>query len=196
MSYKDKLINSYQDKLNTDCSDMERLVYTEAITLIVNDVNVDKVKNWVNSCVRTFNNKPQPLSEKEKLKRKQKSERKVALKVKKEQTFNSLNEKMKSLIEELDVKMIGFFDWKEIKEDEYNFLTKLLKSNGYIVTDYGDGAYEPIVSTKPIDKTFYNTYRGAECDLMEIYPNKDNSISDITFDEVKTFREGVHLLID
>ncbi len=65
-----KSIQSFGDKLNNTTSEIEKLVYTEAISLLQNDdMNYQKVENWVSSVLSSFSNKPKPLSQREKDKR-------------------------------------------------------------------------------------------------------------------------------
>ena len=166
------------NKLTEGCSDLERIIYLEAIELLNINVNPDKVSNWVNNVITQFNDKPKPISEKERLKREQQMIKKKCDKELREELKNSLSNDMKLLLDSNGVIVIGFFDYKcshfsdshevSITDNEYKLFKSFSDKKGYIFTDFGDGAYEPFVTTKIIDSSFFNRYNELRCGLEDL----------------------------
>jgi len=157
----EQLLKKINDKLTDNTSDLEKIVYTDAIQLLNNEVNPDKVNNWINQTINIFNNKPQPLSDKEIMKREQK-------KIRKEKKKNDLILTINNVKEFLSLNgivAIGFFDYKDFRDREYNKLNDLVRIGGYFLEDIGDGAHEPFISTNELDDDFFNQYHDLIGDL-------------------------------
>ena len=151
-------IKKIKEKINTS-NNIEQLIYSEAIELLKNEVNSDKVENWINLMIFNFNDKPKPLTEKEiKEKKKRREDKKEKIK--------TLNKEMENLLNEYGVLVIGFFDYKDIEAKEYNTMVEIALDNDYYFNDVGDGAVEPFVSTKKeIDNIFLAKYSSLQFDL-------------------------------
>lgn len=165
---KDKKIALYNSKLTEGCSDLECIIYLEAIELLNIDVNPDKVSNWVNNVITQFNDKPKPISEKERLKREQQMIKRKRDKELREELKNTLSNDMKLLLDSNGVIVIGFFDYKCISDNEYKLFKSFSDKKGYIFTDFGDGAYEPFVTTKVVDRSFFDRYNELRCGLEDL----------------------------
>ena len=194
MTQVDKLINTYTKKFDT-CSDLERIVYTEAIVLLENDVNPDKVRTWVNRMDYTFNNKPQPLSDKEKVKKLEKYQRGVKKKAEKEAKFITLTKELETLIDKYDILAVGFFGHKEISRSEYEFLTNIIRSNGLRVVDTGDGAYEPHVSKEVMGQKDINSFKTIRHELGELFYDRETMMCDVFSDDIVEFRKKIAQVI-
>ena len=188
---KDKKLEFYADKITNGCTDLEQIVYSEAIRLINSDVNHDKVSHWVNKTIHSFNNKPQPLSDKEKQKRELKKNKKQQ----KVERFKLVNAKMGELLEEYGVLVIGFFDWKKFSESESNMLSKLVEKYDYFYTDDGDGAYTPFVTKKEINNDFLETYEELSDELYELSHGKETVKDEYFTMEVEEFRDRIMSLV-
>jgi hypothetical protein len=183
-------IDFFRLKIENSSSNLEELVYLEAINLINNDVNHDKVCNWVNVVINTFNNKPQPLSEREIQNRNKKKIRKQQLRKKVE----LLNTQLEELLNKHGVVVIGLFEWKEINESEYDLLVKYVKNKGYFFTDIGDGALEPFITRESIDDVFFKKYKELKHELEDI--NGINYVFNGYFiDDVSEFRKIILSLV-
>jgi len=183
-------IDFFRLKIENSSSNLEELVYLEAINLINNDVNHDKVCNWVNVVINTFNNKPQPLSEREIQNRNKKKIRKQQLRKKVE----LLNTQLEELLNKHGVVVIGLFEWKEINESEYDLLVKYVKNKGYFFTDIGDGALEPFITRESIDDVFFKKYKELKHKLEDI--NGINHVFNGYFiDDVSEFRKIIMSLV-
>jgi hypothetical protein len=183
-------IDFFRLKIENSSSNLEELVYLEAINLINNDVNHDKVCNWVNVVINTFNNKPQPLSEREIQNRNKKKIRKQQLRKKVE----LLNTQLEELLNKHGVVVIGLFEWKEINESEYDLLVKYVKNKGYFFTDIGDGALEPFITRESIDDVFFKKYKELKHELEDI--NGINHVFNGYFiDDVSEFRKIILSLV-
>ena len=165
---KDKKIILYNTKLNEGCSDLEGIIYLEAIELLINDVNPDKVSNWVNNVINQFNDKPKPISEKERLKKDQQMIKKKRDKELREELKVTLTNDMKLLLDSNGVIVIGFFDYKCITDNEYNLFKSFSDKKGYIFTDFGDGACEPFVTTKVVGRSFFDRYNELRWGLEDL----------------------------
>lgn len=143
---------------------------------MINDVNPDKVSNWVNNVINQFNDKPKPLSEKERLKGEQqmiKNDKEL-----REELTVTLTNDMKLLLDSNGVIVIGFFDYKcshfsdshevSITDNEYNLFKSFSDKKGYIFTDFGDGAFEPFVTTKVVGRSFFDRYNELRWGLEDL----------------------------
>lgn len=148
-----KRLEFFTNKINTECSDIERITYSEAINLLNDNVNPDKVNNWVSNVLRLFNDKPKPLSQKEILLKEKKNAEFLAKKNAKKEKVEALSKELKSLITDNGLVVTGFFE--RITEETYNLLQELATKNNYHFADFGDGAYELIVTKKKVNKEFF-----------------------------------------
>ncbi len=184
-----KSIQSFSDKLRNTTSEIEKLVYTEAISLLQNDdMNYQKVENWVSSVLSSFSNKPKPLSQREKDKRVEK----VIRKQEKHSELVSLNNKMLDLLNEHGVLFIGFFDWKALSLFEYEEMEKFVNVKGYHIKDFGDGAIFSFISTKEISDDFFDKYQDLEERLNHISGN--NILDKYLTMDLDVFRSKVYEL--
>lgn len=171
-----KKMETFQSKLDNEHSELEGIVYSEAILLLNNDVNPDKVQNWVNNVLGNYNNKPKPLSNREK----QKNEEKKKRKEDKINLFNLINNKISTLFNEYGILKIGFFSWREVSDSDFILIEHLVKSKGYFLTSFGDGAVELIISKIKLDKNFFTVFK-------ELERESDYFIKDSKIDEMKEF---------
>ena len=182
-------LDFFKNKIKTGCSDLEEVVYSEAIVLLNDGVNHDKVNHWVNMTINTFNNKPKPLSDKEKKKR---EDRRIKKQQKKE-NITSLNIKIKKFLDNNGVVVIGFFGWEEITSSEYNMLSKLVEKSGYFIDDIGLGVFEPFITKKELNSDFHKKYRNFEDKLEELgvyyMPNEYRT------DNIDIFRNKILTLV-
>jgi len=190
MSQVDKLINTYRKKLDT-CSDLERIVYLEAVVLLENNVNPDNVRHWVNTTIYTFNNKPQPLSDKEKARKLQRYQRGVKKKAEKEAKFITLTKELETLIDKYGIVAVGFFGPKEVSYSEYKFIINLIKANGLKVVDPGDGAYEPHVSKEVMGQKDINSFKTIRHELGELFYDRETMMCDVFSDDIVEFRKKI-----
>lgn len=172
----DKKIKSFQSILNEKHSILEGIIYSEAISLLNDNVNPDKVQNWVNNVLCYYNNKPKPLSDKEKQKKEDKKKRKEE----KINLFNYINNKISTLFNEYGIIKIGFFDWRSVSDSDFILIEHLVKSKGYILTSFGDGAVEVIISKNKLDKTFFSS-------LQELYHETNSFLQKSKIDEITEF---------
>lgn len=185
MTNKDKKIEFFQYKLKNKHSALEDVIYSDAILLLYNDVNPDKVQNWVNNVLGNYNNKPKPLSDREK----QKNEEKKKRKEEKINLFNLINNKISTLFNEYGILKIGFFDWKEVSDSDFILIEHLVKSKGYFLTSFGDGAVEVIISKIKLDKTFFTVFKELENESNS--SEKDTKIDEMREFDFNTFKESV-----
>jgi hypothetical protein len=152
MGNKEKKIESFLAKYHNGPTKLNGLICYEAVLLLRDDVNPDKVQNWADNVLSTFNNKPKPLTEKEKLKKEEAKTRKVE----KAELFVSLNDKMSTLFKMYGVVKIGFFNYHEVYDADYKLMQKVAKDKGLFLKNVGDGAVELYLSKTAIDKSFLN----------------------------------------
>jgi len=185
-----KQLEFFNNKKANVTSKLEGIIYTEAIDMINGGVNGDKVNNWVNNIISTFNNKPKPLSDKEKQIREQKLEQKRNRKEEKKKQFELFNIQMKDLFDEYSVFLIGFFGYKELSDSEYNLFASLVKKNDYFIVDIGDGAFEPFITKKKLDDTFFKKYDYLRNELLELDTIK-NILDDYLITDIDNFRKKI-----
>lgn len=190
MIQKDKKMEEFESKLSENNSPLEKIVYSDAILLLEKDINPDKVQNWVNNVLQSFYFKPKPLSDNEKKKQLEKAARKID----KFNKLGKLNAKIKMLFNEYGILFIGFFDWKELSESEYNLLMKVVTDNGLYFDDCGDGAFNPFVSKKKLDSSFKKTYNDINDEISDMSVNK-TVIDDYIIFDLSKFRDKISKII-
>lgn len=190
MTSPETKINLFKTKMLSATS-FEVAVYEEAIYMVENDVNTDKVQSWVDNVLCLFHNKPKPLSEKEKTAKINKSIKKEE----RETIFKTLNNDLKVLFDEYGLLLIGFLCYDDVTSLHYDMWVKMIESKGYKVTDLGDGAYEPYVTKKEIDINFINRFKEIKQKLSDFTSvSKKNLIDYHTFLDTSFF-EKVNELI-
>jgi len=166
----EKKIELFNSKLENS-TELEKIVYLEAINLLNDEVNPDKVNHWVNTVLNTFKDKPKPLSDKEK----QKNEQRLINKKLKIEKIASLKKELNEFIQENGVIAIGFFE--RLSDFEYDLLIQTSANKGYYFDDFGDGALEPFVTTKPVDKNFYEKLRELRFELEDLNQDVNYTIT-------------------
>jgi hypothetical protein len=111
-------------------------IMNESIEMLENDVNPDKVYNWVVSVRNIYFNKPKPISEREKNKRAERIRKKAEKKAK----ITHLNQELSQMVANLGLELGGFFDWKEVKAEDIDFLETKLLDFGYNMYQW-EGAF-------------------------------------------------------
>lgn len=149
-----KYIEKFENKLSNTSSVFERIIYTEAIVLLNDDVNPDKVLNWTNSVIANFENKPKPLTAKEKLIKEQKNIRKAE----KLEKIEQLNKSVKQFITDKGVVAIALFDYNDVSDTEYEVISELSKAKNYFFNDFGDGAAYIFISKEKISHTDFREF--------------------------------------
>jgi hypothetical protein len=185
-----KKIELFEKVLNNNPTSFEQVVYSEAIILLNNEVNPDKVHHWVSLMINTFNEKPKPLSAKEIVKIEERKQRKIE----KSNQLSLINEKLTKLFDEYQVLFIGFFDWKSVDEREYDFLMNLIRNKGINLSDRGDGAYHPFISKKPLDSNFIKKFENLEEEICEL-SNKTTILDNYMIYDWSVFRTKIGELI-
>ena len=169
----EKKIEFFNGKLENS-TELEKIVYLKAIDLINDEVNPDKVSHWVNTVLSAFDNEPKPLSEKEKLK----NEQIIIKRELKRQKIETLKNDLKELLKDNGVIAIGFFE--RLSDFEYDLLIQTSANKGYYFDDFGDGALEPFVTTKPVDKNFYEKLRELRWELEDLNQDVDYTIKNVS----------------
>lgn len=167
MALKDNKIDFYTQKLvkaatPNSISRFESIVFSEAINLLNSDVNPDKVDNWVNKTLSTFSDKPKPPSAREIMIAKDKE----AKKLKKKQKIEELTKELDNLVDMSGLVIMGFFE--RIGDETYNLFIELSKKNDFFFNDFGDGAYEPIITKIHIDKEFFQHLNNVRYELGDL----------------------------
>ena len=182
MTSPETKINLFKTKM-LSATAFETYIYEEAISMVENNVNTDKVQNWVNNVLFCYEQKPKPLSANQE----KANADKKAHSQERNKMFDSINNRMKTLLEEYGVVCIGFFDWKQFTKKAYEHLEKTVALRGYNICDYGDGAYELIVSKKPIDENFKVIVNEIKNELEDF--SKKSVLDSYTFYEVDDFND-------
>jgi hypothetical protein len=79
---------------------------------------------------------------------------------------------MKSLLDEYGVIVFGFFSYTSISRFEYQTIRETAEKSGLFFTETGDGAIEPYVSVKLIDRSFNERFNKIADELYE-FNNKN-----------------------
>lgn len=173
MSYKNNKIDFINNMLNNSCNKIEELICSEAIILLQQDVNPDKVINWLYDCINSFNNKPKALTLKQK-KKKQIKQRKLN---EKKESVVLLKSQVLIFLDSYDVLLLAFMDYKTINLFEYKCINRITLEKGYHMLNIGDGADEIIFSKRNLDTNFLSQYK--------IYLNKLDALNLDIYDVFK-----------
>ena len=190
MTQKEKKIDLFQSKLNNNPIGLNSIIYSEAISLLNDEVNPDKVENWVNIVLNAFNNKPKPLTDNEKKKIEDKKQKKIE----KANKLETLNDKIKALFTEYGVYTIGFFCWKELSNSEYELIKKIVANKGFYFDDWGDGAINPFISKGFLSENFKNRFNKIKDEIDELSIDK-TILDSYWIVDVDEFRNKINQLI-
>lgn len=164
MTQKEKKIELFQSKLNDNPTSLDSIIYSDAISLLNNEVNPDKVQNWVNIVLNAFKNKPKSLTDNEK----KKIEDKKQNKIEKANKLKTLNDKIKALFTEYGIYTIGFFGWKELSNSEYELIKKIVVDKGFYFDDWGNGAINLFISKEFLSENFKNRFNKIKDEIDEL----------------------------
>jgi hypothetical protein len=183
-----KTLDTLNQKLLSDISEIENITYTKAIRLLMNNANPDKVMHWVNNTITTFNSAPQPMSDKEAERREKRKE----LYHEKRRVFNLINNTLEQLLKDYGVYLIGLLDYKQVSSSEYNHMLAVINERNHHMKDVGDGGYNIFISREELDENFFTQYDAFVEALNDIPPRflkHKNPLDNILTYSAKTFRE-------
>jgi len=188
----ERMISKLEDMMYVS-SALLKILIQEGILLIKNGVNPDKVYNWVMTINSSYENPPKPLSKKEVLKREYRKKRKSDRQSEK----NLLLDKLQEVVDEFDIKVFAFFDWKSIEYENLKSQSEMINKLGYNTRIDGNGAYEVIISANKISDKDFKTISNLINEINDFMYFYEIEMEDCDFimDSVSKFQKAINNLL-